>query len=90
MILLQAAMAAGLILIVIFGVILLIGIPLLTGFFVKLFWRVTNKSENIENKVAYYKDKWPFVISVWVSFFILATMFYLLILWFDKSFSGFS
>ena len=86
MVLLQAAMIGGMILVIFFGVFLLIGIPVLTGIFMKWFWRLIGKKENIENKVLYYKDPLPFIISIIFSIFILGSIFYLLIIWFDKAF----
>ena len=47
MILLQAAMMGGVILVIIFVIFLLICIPILTGIFMKLFLRLIDKKEKI-------------------------------------------
>ena len=49
MILLQAAIAAGLVLIVVFGIYLLIGIPILTTVLMKTYWKISNQLEKISN-----------------------------------------
>jgi uncharacterized membrane protein YjjP (DUF1212 family) len=85
MILLQAGMMGGLILVIIFGIFLLIYIPILTGIFMKLFWRLIDKKEKIENNISYYKDPFPFLISIAFSIFTLIVPSYLLIIWFDKA-----
>lgn len=89
MILLQAAIAAGFILLVVFGVYLLIGIPLLTMLFMKTYWKISHQHEKIKNKTAYYKDPFPFVISIVVALCILIFGFYLFIISIDKIFPNF-
>ena len=89
MILLQAAIAAGLVLLVIFGIYLLIGIPLLTMLFMRTYWKISNQHEKIKNKTAYYKDPCPFVISILPALGILIFGFYLFIISLDKIFPGF-
>jgi hypothetical protein len=89
MILLQAAIAAGLILLVIFGVYMLIGIPLLTMLLMKAYWKISNQQEKIKNKIPYYKDTYPFILSVAVALSILIFGFYLFIILLDKVFPSF-
>ncbi len=89
MVLLQAAMAAGFILFICLGIFILIGVPFLTAISMKIFWRLSGKHENIKNKIAYYKDTFPFVISVLRSFVTVIMIFYFLIILFDKIFPGF-
>lgn len=84
MILLQAAMAAGLVLLVIFGIYLLIGIPILTMVLMKAYWKISNQLEKISNGTPYYKDPFPFVISIVLSLAVLIFGFYLFIIFLDK------
>ena len=89
MILLQAAIAAGFILLVIFGVYLLIGIPLLTMLLMKTYWKISNQQEKIKKKTPYYKDPYPFVISIVLALGVLIFGFYLFIISLDKIFPSF-
>ena len=83
MILLQAAMAGGFVLIILLGVFLLIGIPVLTTVLMKLYWRFAGKKENIKNGKAYYKDFIPFLSILIFSIIALLLLFYMLIILFD-------
>lgn len=84
MILLQAAIAAGLFLVILLGIFLLVGVPILVGVLMKFVWRRLNKEEYITNKTPYYKDPVWFFLSVLVSIVILGYVFYLLLVLFDK------
>jgi uncharacterized membrane protein YidH (DUF202 family) len=81
MIFLQAAIAGG--------IVLLIGIPILTGIFMNVYWRSVGKEENIKNKKPYYSDPFPFIVTIIVSILILLCLFYLLIIILDKVFPGY-
>ena len=89
MIFLQAAIAAGFILLIIFCIYLLIGIPFLTILFIKTYWKISNQQEKIKNKLPYYKDFFPFVMSIILSLVILLIGFYLLVILLDKIFPSF-
>ena len=86
---LQAAMTAGFVLMIMFGIYMLIGIPLLTILFMKTYWKISNQQERIKNKVAYYKDPIAFVVSILFVFGILLLSFYLFVMSLDKIFPGF-
>ena len=86
MILLQAMMMGGLILLISLGGFLLFGIPLLTGLFLKSFWKLTNQRQKIADNIPYYKDPLPFIMAIGISFIILLGLFDLLIIWLDKAF----
>jgi len=89
MILLQAAMAAGFILLLTLGVFLLIGVPLLTGLFMRTYWKLSGKKQNIEKKTPYYKDILPFFLSILLSAVITLIFFYSLLILFDKLYPNF-
>jgi len=89
MFLLQAAIAGKIVLIILFGLFLLIGIPILTSVLMKLYWTITGKKDNIKNGKAYYKDFIPFLSILIFSTVALILLFYLLIILFDKAFPSF-
>jgi hypothetical protein len=80
MILLQAAMAAGAILFVFLLILLMIGVPILTGIAMKIFWRILGKKDFIINKKPYYKDPLLYFPCLFCSIAILTLAFYRLIL----------
>jgi hypothetical protein len=80
MILLQAAMAAGAIFFVILLIVLIIGVPLLTGIAMKILWRTLGKGDFIINKKPYYKDPLLYFPCLICSIIILTFAFYRLIL----------
>ena len=84
MVLLQAAMLAGYIILIFLGIYLLIFTPILIGLLMKAFWNFTDKKQNIIDKKPYYKDPFPFIISIFLSVSILIYIFYWLIIWLDK------
>jgi hypothetical protein len=84
MILLQAAMLGGFLLFAFLCITLVTGTPLLTGLFMKVYWRFANKKDNIINGKAYYKEPIPFVLSIILSISLLIAFVYLLIVLFDK------
>ena len=90
MILLQAAIAAGMTLVVILVIFIIVGTPFLTGFFMRLLWKKTGKEKNIENKMPYYKDLLPFLIAVIVSILLILSVFYLVLILFDNLYPRFS
>ncbi len=90
MILLQAAIAAGMVLVLILAIFIIIGTPILTGFFMRVIWKKTGKEENIENKIPYYKDLLLFLISVIFSIVIILIIFFLMLILFDKLYPDFS
>ena len=89
MILLQAAMAAGLILLIVFLVFILIGTFILTRLFLNIYWKLSGKSQNIEAKIPYYKDLLPFLLTIIMSVIITSFIFYLLLILFDKLYPNF-
>ena len=76
MILLQAAMAAGLILVILYCIFLIIGTPFLVGLFMKGYWRLVGKKNNITDGKPYYKEPLPFVLSVILCLAMLTGLFY--------------
>jgi hypothetical protein len=84
MIVLQAAMAAGAIFFVLLGIFLLIGVPILTGLFMKMLWIILGRQDFIKDKKPYYKDPLLYFPCLIGSIIILVVIFYCLILLFDK------
>lgn len=89
MVLLQAAMLGGFILMVFYGAFLVIGTIFLSGVFMKTYWRLINKGQNITDGKPYYKEPLPFLISVILSIVMLSGLFYFLLTLFDKTFDNF-
>lgn len=89
MILLQAAIAAEFLLLVIFGIYLLIGFPLVITLLMKTYWKMSNQQEKINNKTPFYKDPYPFIFSIIVALGVLIGGFYIIIISFDKIFPEF-
>jgi hypothetical protein len=83
-ILLQAAIAAGFFLFILFGAFLLIVTPKLVGLLMKFIWRRQNKEDYLKNNTPYYKDPVLYFPCLILSIIILSYMFYLLLLLFDK------
>ena len=76
MILLQAAMAMGFILLVGLGLFLAIGTPLLVTLFMKLYRKVYRKNGILNNDLPYYKEPLPFFVSIVIAVFILIVAYY--------------
>jgi uncharacterized protein involved in cysteine biosynthesis len=83
-VLLQAAMAGGFVLFAFLCITLVIGTPLLRGLFMKVYWRLADKKDNITNDKPYYKEPVPFVLSIILSISLLIGFVYLLIVLFDR------
>ena len=79
MILLQAAIAAGAVLVGIFGIFLLIGVPVFTMLFMKAYWKLSNQEEKIQNQLPYYKEPLPFLINIILAVCIVILGFYFFI-----------
>lgn len=89
MVLLQAAMLGGLILMIFLISFIVIFTPILTCLLMNLFWRILKKEEYINAKKPYYKDPLPFIVSIILSISFLVFVFYLLIIWYDKAHPNF-
>lgn len=83
MILLQANMFPGAFILVIFGVFLLFGIPVLTGISMKILWRVSGKIHYIKENIPYHKDPIRFFPSLLYSIVTLSVIYYKLIVLVD-------
>lgn len=79
MILLQAAMAMGFVLIVGLFVFLAIGTPLLVILFMKLYRSVYKKTKEKSEDLPYYKEPIPFILSVLVALIVLIVIYFLLV-----------
>jgi uncharacterized protein involved in cysteine biosynthesis len=79
MILLQAAMLGGFVLFAFLCITLVIGTPLLTGLFMKVYWRLADKKDNIAGGKPYYKEPLPFVLSIILSISLLIGFVYFLV-----------
>ena len=79
MILLQAAIAAGAVLVGKFGIFLLIGVPVFTMLFMKAYWKLSNQEEKIQNQLPYYKEPLPFLINIILAVCIVILVFYFFI-----------
>ena len=87
MILLQAAIAAGMFLFYIaLPVFLLLVTPIILGILMRFAWRRRGKQEYIQNKMPYYKDPILFFPLLILSIIIACFFFYLLLILFDKLF----
>jgi uncharacterized protein involved in cysteine biosynthesis len=84
MILLQAAMLGRFVLFAFLCITLVIGTPFLTGLFMKVYWRLADKKDNIAGGKPYYKEPLPFVLSIILSISLLIGFVYLLVVLFDK------
>jgi hypothetical protein len=89
MVLLQAAMLGGFMLVAVFCIFLIVGTPLLTGLFMKVYWRVADKKQYIIDNKPYYKEPLPFLVCVLLSVFAIAGFICLLLVLFDKAFPNF-
>ena len=89
MTLLQAAVGYGFIFYMILIIGLIIGTPLLVSLFMKVYWRIADKKQNIINKTPYYKDPLPFWASFVLAVLVLLGIFYLSLVLFDKFFPTF-
>lgn len=87
--LLQAAIGAGFLLLIIFCLYLAIGTVVFTSLFIYMYRRISGKTQMIKEKVPFNKETIPFLISLTLSVIILIVGFYYLILLFDKTFPDF-
>lgn len=86
MFLLQASMAAGSVVLILYGIIIVVGTILLTHVFMKIYWRNVGKKNNIIESKPYYKDPVPFFTSIIISIALITVLFYILTLIADKVF----
>jgi hypothetical protein len=89
MILLQAAIAAGFILILVLIIFLILGVIIFTPLLMKLYWKLSGNSENIIAKKPYHKDIVTFLSSIIISVVISISLFYLFVLFLDFIFPSF-
>jgi uncharacterized membrane protein len=80
MILLQAAIAAGAVLTIILGVVLLIGVPVLTSILMQLF----RKNNGTPKGTPYYKEPALLIPSLLIAASVTIALFWLLILLLDE------
>lgn len=79
MILLQAAMAMGFVLLVGLIVFLAIGTPLLVILFMKLYRSSYQENRGKSDRLPYYKEPIPFILSILVALFVLIVIYFLLV-----------
>jgi NADH:ubiquinone oxidoreductase subunit 5 (subunit L)/multisubunit Na+/H+ antiporter MnhA subunit len=84
LIFLQAAKGASEVIIVLLVIFLLIGVPILSGFFMKTLWSILKKETFINNDSPYYKDPILYILSLIGSVAIVFVIFYFSLLLFDK------
>jgi len=77
MILMQAAIAGGIVLAILLGLLLLIGVPVLVTLLMRLYWKVAGKKDSVKKKR--YKEIIPFISIVIFSIVALLLLFYLLV-----------
>lgn len=82
MILLQAAMAGGFLMMVFLGLLLLAGVPILTTILMRVYRKATGKNDRAKKE--FYKDIIPFISIVIFSLIALLLLFYLLVILFDS------
>lgn len=80
MVLLQAAMMAGFVVILGYAILLIIGTPILIGFIMKGYWRLTKRALDFGKQTPYYKEPIPFLISIVISVGIITGLCYCLFL----------
>ena len=85
-VILQAAIAAGFLILIFYGVFIVLTIIFGSGLLMRIFWKQTNQVEKITNKTPYYRDIFPFLISVLISISVGTFVFWKVIL---KLFDGF-
>jgi hypothetical protein len=81
MIMLQAAMAGGFLMMVFLGLLLLAGVPILTTILMRLYRKSSLKKDR--GKKEFYQDIIPFISIVFFSITTLLFLFYLLIILLD-------
>lgn len=79
MILLQAAIAMGFVLLVGLIVFLAIGTPLLVILFMRLYRRLYKQNSQKFDRLPYYKEPIPFILSILVSLSVLKFIYFLLV-----------
>ena len=84
MILLQAAIAGGAVLLFLFGLFMLIGAPILTVLLMKIIRKILAKENLIQNKKPYFKNLLLYFLCLIFSIILLGLIFYLLLFLFDK------
>jgi hypothetical protein len=89
MVLLQAAMSGGFVLIIFLISFIVIFTLVMTCLLMKLFWRILKKEAYINLKKPYYKDPLPFIDNIILSSSFLVFAFYLRIFWFNKDFPNY-
>jgi hypothetical protein len=77
-------MGGGSIFYIILPIYLIIGIPIVTGILMKMYWRIMGKSQQIIDGKPYYQEPFPFVVSLALSLIILSGIGYLLLLLFER------
>ena len=82
MILLQAAMPGGFLMMVFLGLLLLAGVPILTTILMRVYRKATGKNDRAKKE--FYKDIIPFISIVIFSLIALLLLFYLLVILFDS------
>ena len=88
MIPLQAAIAAGIILLAFLCVALVIGTPILTMLYMKAYWKMSNQQEKITHNLPYYKDPLALAICIVLAFGSVLLGFYVGIVALDMIFVG--
>jgi ABC-type multidrug transport system permease subunit len=79
-------MAAGAVMLFVFGILLLIGVPILTGIFIKLFRR----SSGVSNDAPFYKQPAIFIPSLLIAIVLMLVFCYFIVpVIFDALFSSF-
>lgn len=84
MFLLQSALSVISVLLVFLCIMLVIVTPLLTGIFMRAYWKLADKTHNIIENKPYYKEPLPFLFSIILSVSLIIGFFLLLILLLDK------
>ena len=82
MVLLQAAMAGGFLMMIFLGLLLLVGVPILTTILMRVYRKATGKNDKAKKE--FYKDIIPFISIVIFSILALLLLFYLLIILLDS------
>jgi hypothetical protein len=89
MILLQAAIAAGFVLIIVLILFLFFGATIFTKLLMKLYWKLSGNGKYIIAKKPYHKNIIPFLLSIIISLLISVSLFYSFLLFLDFIFPSF-
>jgi hypothetical protein len=88
-VLLQAAIAAGMLLVIFLVLFAIVGIPIVSGILMKIIWTRVGKEDYVKSKAPYYKTPVIYFIVLIISAVIVFLIFLLLLNIFGVLFPNF-